>query len=78
MPSSLTLRDRDSTWKITGASDSGSFANPEGFDQMPPTSNGDSSGCLTVETNRQAIQIVKILGGSLKPVSACQNDKSLQ
>lgn len=75
MPSSLALRDRDGTWQIAGGSASGT---PAGFDQMPPTNKGDSCGCLTVETNRQAMQVVKILGGSLKPLSACQSDKSLR
>jgi hypothetical protein len=53
MPSSLTLRARDRTWQIVGASKSGAIANPDGFDQMPLTSKGDSCGCLTVETNKQ-------------------------
>jgi Protein of unknown function (DUF4087) len=78
MPSSLTLRDRDGTWQIIGASKSGTIANPDGFDQMPPTSKGVSCGCLTIETSKQAMQVVKVLGGSLKPVSACQTDQSLQ
>ncbi|NKJ49349.1 hypothetical protein CIC12_21980 [Burkholderia sp. SG-MS1] len=78
MPSSLTLRDREGTWQIIGTSESGATASPDGFDQMPPTSRGDSCGCLTVETNKQAMQIVKILGGSLKPVAACQSDRTLQ
>jgi hypothetical protein len=77
MPSSLTLHDRDGTWLIFGASDSG-MADPDGFEQMPSTDRGTSCGCLKVETNRQSMQIVKILDGSLKPVSACSNDKALR
>ncbi|CAE6768237.1 DUF4087 domain-containing protein [Paraburkholderia domus] len=38
LPSSLTLRDRDGTWNIVGATHSGEFASPDGFDQMPSTS----------------------------------------
>jgi antitoxin component YwqK of YwqJK toxin-antitoxin module len=75
MPSSLTLKDRDGTWNIVGGQVSGE---PAGFDQMPPTDKGDSCGCLTVQTNHQAMQIVKIGGGELKPVAACQQDKSLK
>lgn len=75
MPSSLTLKDRDGTWNIVGGQASGE---PAGFDQMPPTDKGDSCGCLTVQTNRQSMQIIKIFGGELKPVSACQQDKSLK
>lgn len=59
MPSNLTLRDRDGTWKIVGGSTSGS---PISLDQMPATNQGDSCSCLKVETNRQVTQIVKILG----------------
>lgn len=77
MPSSLTLRDRDGTWQIVGASKSGAIAAPDGFDQMPPTGKGASCGCLTVEINRQAMRVVRILGGSLKAVSACQADRTL-
>jgi len=75
MPSSLTLKDRDGTWNIVGGQVSGE---PAGFDQMPPTDKGDSCGCLTVQTNRQSMQIVKIGGGELKPVAACQQDKNLK
>ncbi len=78
MPSSLTLQDRDGTWQIVGASGSGSFPDAEGFDRMPPTNKGDACGCLSVETNRQAMRIVRIFGGKLKPVSACRNDKNLR
>ena len=75
MPSSLTLQDRDGVWHIVGGKTVG---NPVGFDNsMPPTEKGRSCGCLKIETNRQAMQVVKIVSGSLKPVSACQSDKRL-
>jgi len=73
MPSSLTLKDRDGTWSIVSAD-----GQANGFAQMPDTNKGDSCGCLTVETNKQAMRITKVLGGALKPVSACQQDKSLR
>jgi antitoxin component YwqK of YwqJK toxin-antitoxin module len=74
MPSGLALKDREGTWNIVGGTASGT---PSGFDQMPPTNKGDSCGCLTVQTHHASMQIVHLLGGSLKPISACQKDNSL-
>ncbi|PXW26446.1 Protein of unknown function [Paraburkholderia caballeronis] len=44
---------------------------------MPLTNKGNSCDWLTVQTSKQTMQIVNVVSGSLKPVSACQNDKSL-
>ncbi|TDV16301.1 DUF4087 domain-containing protein [Paraburkholderia caballeronis] len=75
MPSSLGLQDRDGVWNIVGGQ---ATDDPAGFESnMPPTEKGRSCGCLKVETNRHAMQIIRILSGSLKPVSACQNDRNL-
>ena len=72
----LTLRDRDGTWAIRGGAVDG---DPEGFDtKMPATDKGDSCGCLTVQTNRQHMQIIAILGGRIIPVARCQADRSLR
>ena len=74
MPSSLTLQDRDGTWTIASIG-----KDAEGFaDHMPDTNKGDSCGCLSVETDKASMRITKVLGGKLKPVSACQRDKSLK
>ncbi|MDH6147282.1 MULTISPECIES: DUF4087 domain-containing protein [Paraburkholderia] len=73
MPSSLTLSDREGTWTIASIDTQAS-----GFDHMPDTDKGDSCGCLSVETDKTTMTITKLLGGKLKPVSACQKDKSLK
>jgi hypothetical protein len=73
MPSSLTLSDREGTWTIASIDKQAS-----GFDHMPDTDKGDSCGCLSVETDKTTMKITKVLGGKLKPVSACQQDKSLK
>jgi hypothetical protein len=73
MPSSLTLSDREGTWAIASIDKQAS-----GFDHMPDTDKGDSCGCLSVETDKTTMRITKVLGGKLKPVSACQQDKSLK
>lgn len=75
LPLSLTLRDRIGTWSIVS---SGASAAPDGFDKMPPTSSGNSCGCLTVQTNSQTMQVLKIFNGKLKPLSACMQDKYLR
>ena len=73
MPSSLALSDREGTWAIASIDKQAS-----GFDQMPDTDKGDSCGCLSVESDKTTMTITKVLGGKLKPVSACQHDKSLK
>jgi len=71
----LTLQDRDGTWSIIGGESSGT---PDGFDRMPATNKGSSCGCLTVEINRQAMRIVKVLGGKLIPDATCRRDTTLK
>ncbi len=74
MPSSLTLDDREGTWTIVSID-----KQADGFaDHMPDTNKGDSCGCLSVEADKATMRITKVLGGKLKPVSACQRDKSLK
>jgi hypothetical protein len=73
MPSGLTLSDREGTWIIKTIDKSA-----DGFEHMPDTDKGDSCGCLSVETDKATMRITRILGGKLKPVPACQADKSLK
>ncbi len=74
MPSSLTLSDREGTWAIASIDQQA-----DGFGgHMPGTNKGDSCGCLSVETDKASMRITKVLAGKLKPVSACQRDKSLK
>jgi antitoxin component YwqK of YwqJK toxin-antitoxin module len=71
----LTLQDRDGTWIIIGGDSGGT---PDGFDRMPATNKGSACGCVTVETNRQAMRIIKVLGGTLIPDATCQRDTTLK
>jgi len=74
MPSSLTLSDREGTWTIVSID-----KQADGFDDhMPDTNKGDSCGCLSVETDKASMLIIKVLAGKLKPVAACRRDKSLK
>ncbi|MFC0577422.1 DUF4087 domain-containing protein [Paraburkholderia solisilvae] len=73
MPSSLTLSDRDGTWTIASIDQQA-----DGFAHMPDTRKGDACGCLSVETDQATMHITKVLGGRLKPVSACRRDKNLK
>lgn len=68
MPSGLALKDRDGTWDLTNA---------EGLNSVPATDRGDSCGCLTVVSDKASMRILKILGGKLSPLSACQRDATL-
>jgi len=72
MPSSLTLRDRDGTWSISSVN-----SQADGLAQMPETNKGNACGCLTVETNRHSMRVIKVLDGKILPVETCQSDKSL-
>jgi len=73
MPSNLSLSDREGTWTIASID-----KQADGFEHMPDTDKGDSCACLSVESDKPSMRITKVLGGKLKPVSACQQDKSLK
>jgi antitoxin component YwqK of YwqJK toxin-antitoxin module len=68
LPSSLTLKDRNGTWDLTNA---------EGIDSAPATDKGQSCGCLTVVSDKTTMHVLKVSGGKLSPLSACQGDATL-
>jgi antitoxin component YwqK of YwqJK toxin-antitoxin module len=68
LPSRLTLKDRDGTWDMTDA---------RGIESAPALEKGDSCGCLNVVSDKPSMRILKVTGGRLSPISACQKDKSL-
>ncbi|WP_309749688.1 DUF4087 domain-containing protein [Caballeronia sp. LZ062] len=71
----VVLHDREGYWMIASAG--GRPA--EGYENMPKVGPVSSyCGCLTVEINRQAMRITKIVAGNVLPASSCEQDQSLK
>lgn len=73
LPSGLSLTDREGTWTIATMA-----SQADGLERMPATTKGSACGCLSAKADKRSMQVTKVLGGRLKPVSACQQDKSLR
>jgi hypothetical protein len=87
-PANLLLIDRDGRWWITsqmqangpdaeGADEKAPNFDARQFVKTQPNGYGYGCACLTVETDREANRITKVLGGSIRPLAQCRADRSL-
>ncbi|MET0428112.1 MAG: DUF4087 domain-containing protein [Microvirga sp.] len=87
-PGNLLLIDRDGPWWITsqmqangpdadGADDKAPNFDARQFVKTQPNGYGYGCACLTVETDRSANRVTKVVSGSIRPLSQCRADRSL-
>jgi hypothetical protein len=87
-PGNLLLTDKDGEWWITsqgqangpdaeGADDKAPPMDSKQFTRTQPNGYGYGCACLTVEVDREAGRITRVIAGQAVPLARCRRDKSL-
>lgn len=82
-PGNHWLTDKDGEWTIGtqgGFQADGDYPPEFSDDQWVKTNvnYGYGCACLRVQTDKKEMRILKVVGGSAKPLSACRNDNALK
>ena len=87
-PGNLLLTDKDGEWWITsqmqangpdaeGADDKAPQMDDRQYVRTQPNGYGYGCACLTVEVDRQARRITRVIAGQTVPLVRCKQDKAL-
>jgi hypothetical protein len=87
-PGNLLLTDKDGEWWITsqgeangpdakGAEDKAPQMDDKQYVATQPNGYGYGCACLTVELDRKAKRITRVIAGQTVPLARCRQDKSL-